>query len=195
MPIRDENKIHILKRKLKDMDSRSVQIGFFGRDFINMVANVNEFGANIKAKKGRYLSIPINRDARGRSPRDFNLQFVKKKNKNPILAKVKGKKVIPYFLLKKEVKIPERSFVRSSFDDRKDIRHVVRKSLRIFDAEVSVEKIFDRIGLGITAIIQKKIKSNIQPANSPITTEIKGGKTKTLVDTGRMGQSVTHRIT
>ena len=46
----------------------------------------------------------------------------------------------------------------------------------------------------MTAEIQKKIKSNIQPQNSPITTEMKGGKTKTLIDTGRLGQSVTHKI-
>ena len=52
----------------------------------------------------------------------------------------------------------------------------------------------DGIGLKMVSIVQKKIKSNIPPGNHPFTIEQKGGKDKTLVNTGRLGQSITHKI-
>jgi len=196
MSVKDENKLPELEKRLKKMDGKSVQVGFLGQDFINMIANVHEFGATIKPTKGKYLAIPIKKEAKGKSPRDFrNLTFIPGKNPDSgMLAIVTGKKVTPLFLLKKEVKIPERSFVRTSFDDKRNIKKIVDEAKNIYDIKIEPNKILDRIGLKMTAEIQKKIKSNISPANSPITTEMKGGKTKTLIDTGRMAQSVTHKV-
>lgn len=195
MSIKDENKLPELEKRLKDMDGKSVQIGFLGQDFTNIIANVHEFGTTIKPKKGKYLAIPIRRESKGKSPRDFqNLTFIPRNKDSPILAIVEGTKVTPLFLLKRKVTIPERSFLRTSFDDKKNVRKIVDKAKDIYDVKIDPIKILDRIGLLMVAEIQKKIKSNIQPENAPITTEMKGGKTKTLVDTGRMAQGVTHKV-
>ena len=160
MSVKDENKLPELEKRLKKMDGKSVQVGFLGQDFINMIANVHEFGATIKPKKGKYLAIPTKTG----------------------------------IILKEEVKIPERSFVRTSFDNKQNIKKIVDEAKNVYDLKIEPNKILDRIGLKMTAEIQKKIKSNISPANAPITTEMKGGKTKTLIDTGRMVQGVTHKI-
>lgn len=160
MPVKDENKLPDLEKRLKKMDGKSVQIGFFGQDHVNMIANVHEFGAIIKPVRAKALAIPTKTGV----------------------------------ILKKEVTIPERSFLRTSFDDKKVIRKIIDEAKNVYDEKINPTKILDRIGLLMTAEIQKKIKSNIQPANAPITTEMKGGKTKTLIDTGRMHQSVTHKV-
>ena len=160
MSVKDENKLPELEKRLKKMDGKSVQVGFLGQDFINMIANVHEFGAMIKPKKGKYLAIPTKTG----------------------------------IILKEEVKIPERSFVRTSFDNKQNIKKIVDEAKNVYDVKIAPNKILDRIGLKMTAEIQKKIKSNISPANALITTEMKGGKTKTLINTGRMAQSVTHKI-
>lgn len=195
MPVKDDNRLPELEKKLKKMDGVSVQVGFFGKDFINMVANVHEFGATIRPTKGKYLAIPISRESKGKSPLDFQgLVFLPLGSNAGIFARTKGKTVKPLFLLKKKVVIPERSFVRTSFDEKNNVRKIVKEAQDIYDLNFDLKKILDRIGLLMTAEIQKKIKSNIQPQNSPITTEMKGGKTKTLIDTGRLGQSVTHKI-
>lgn len=99
--------------------------------------------------------------------------------------------------LKKTTKyiiIPERSFFRSAFDLRKNINKVVNIAEQVFNQDSSVNIILDKIGLYMTGAIQQKIRSNIPPANHPFTTEQKGGKNKTLINTGRMAQGITHKV-
>ena len=91
------------------------------------------------------------------------------------------------------ITIPERSFLRTSFDDKRNIKKVIDLAADIF-TERPVMNIADRIGLFMTGAIQKKIKSNIPPGNHPFTTEQKDGKNKTLVDAGRLGQGITHKV-
>jgi hypothetical protein len=101
------------------------------------------------------------------------------------------------FPIKKETKnfiIPERSWLRSSFDDKKNIKEVVKNAERFFIVDEPLKKVLDTIGLFMVAAVQKKIRSNIQPGNHPFTTQQKGGKNKTLVNTGRLIQGVTHKI-
>ena len=159
MPVKDINKLPALKKTLKQLDKKSVQIGFFGQDELNMIATVHEFGTTIRPKRAKYLAIPTK----------------------------KG------IILKKEVVIPERSFLRTSFDDKKSVDKIVYEAKQVFDFK-SPERILDRIGLKMIAEIQKRIKSNIPPANAPLTRENKGGKNKTLIDSGRMSQGVTHQV-
>lgn len=101
------------------------------------------------------------------------------------------------FPIKKTTKffiIPERSFFRSAFDLRKNINKVVNIAEQIFNQDSNVKIILDKIGLYMTGAIQQKIRSNIPPVNHPFTTEQKGGKNKTLINTGRMAQGISHKI-
>lgn len=189
MPIKDKNNIPKLKKRLKKMKNKSVRVGVLGgaEKGLAMIAASNEFGAKIVPKKANYLSIPLVKEARGKSPRDFpdlNLVF-------PFLKDKKGKNI---FVLKKEVIIPERSFLRTSFDDKKNIKEIMKAGQMVFDFGRSLNKVLDTIGLFMVAAIQKKIKSNIPPENVSLTTRMKGGKSRTLVDTGRLGQGITHQI-
>jgi hypothetical protein len=99
--------------------------------------------------------------------------------------------------LKKTTKfiiIPERSFFRTAFDLRKNINKVVNIAEQVFSQDSNVKNILDKIGLYMTGAIQQKIRSNIPPANHPFTTEQKGGKNKTLINTGALAQGISHKI-
>jgi hypothetical protein len=106
-----------------------------------------------------------------------------------IKRKIKGKKNI--------IVIPERSFIRSTFDEKNRNWSVKTKVLldKIMIGKVSVSKALDVLGLLIQKDIKKKINSNIPPPNAPSTAmkkrkKGKKGKIKTLIDTGTMLRSI-----
>ncbi|MEW2893276.1 hypothetical protein AB1A55_16010, partial [Lactiplantibacillus plantarum] len=106
-----------MQQELDKLNSQSLQIGIFGEDdsFMAMIAGVNEFGATIRPKK-QYLTIPT-KEANGRSARDIPGLFKPKGKK--ILAISDGNKGLKVmFYLVKEVNISERSFLRSTFDEK-----------------------------------------------------------------------------
>lgn len=150
-------------RELKKLDKMVIHIGIQGAagyDETGMqkpgapadlltIANVNEFGATIKAKNVKNLAIPIAKKAVGKSPRDFpNLFFIrtgdylygcidKKKHKSRPSAKPQDLKPKTYkpenkpvktgkegdieflFILMPSVSIPERSFIRAGYDSNR----------------------------------------------------------------------------
>jgi len=76
---------------------------------------VHEKGATIRAKRAKYLAIPLKEalDARGlpkrRSPRDWQNTFVgTSKQGNLLIFQRRGDGIVPLYVLKKEVKIPAR---------------------------------------------------------------------------------------
>lgn len=116
---------------------------------IMTIANVNEFGATISAKKVKNLAIPIAMKSKGKSPRDFkNLFFLsidgllygcidkkehkprasgkprelKPKNHKPTTKQIKTGKdgdIEFLFILLPSVTIPERSFIRAGYDNNR----------------------------------------------------------------------------
>jgi hypothetical protein len=185
MSVKDVNKIPKFKKKLKQLRKKRVRVGVFGEHLAKIAAS-NEFGATIKPKSGKFLAIPLTKDAIGKSPRDFKLNLV-----FPFLKDKSGKNI---FILKKKVIIPERSFIRSAFDDKKNDRKWRKIARDIYSFDTPLEKVLDRIGFFMVTAIQKKIKSNIPPKNSGLTTDLKGGKNKTLINTGRLVQGITHKV-
>src|SRR4030042_4913676 len=173
----DNNKFPELKRKIKEMSRLEVRVGILGNAELAVIARANEYGAFIKPKKGKFLAIPITKAAKGKSPLSFPKNEVKKN-----------------FIFKKSVTIPERSFFRSAFDLRKNINKVVNIAEQVFSQDSNVKNILDKIGLYMTGAIQAKIKSNIQPSNSSLTVFMKGGKNRTLIDSGALGQGISHKI-
>lgn len=92
-------------------------------------------------------------------------------------------------------KIPERSFMRSTFDERfSDIQTLVFTQFGlVIDQKITLDVAFNRIGLGITGMIQQKIRQIRTPPNSPVTIARKGSS-KPLIDFGQMIASVRHVV-
>jgi hypothetical protein len=95
-------------------------------------------------------------------------------------------------------KIPERSFVRSTADSESG---KWQQSLdKIADQVITnqannTEKAIYEAGQLVRSDIIKKIDSNIAPTNAPATSKkkLKQGKTKTLIDTGILRNSIEAR--
>ena len=95
-------------------------------------------------------------------------------------------------------KVPERSFVRSTFDEKeaswsKEMENVLDAitsgKLKNIDSEIY------KIGAMARTDIINKIDSNINPPNAPATIKKKGiHKNKTLIDDGILRQSIEARI-
>jgi hypothetical protein len=92
-------------------------------------------------------------------------------------------------------RIPERSFMRTSFDENvgninRDMQHVIGQ---VQQGQMTVVSALRNVGLKHVDRVQKKIGSNIQPANSPYTIA-KKGSSRTLFDEGIMINSVRHLV-
>lgn len=193
--IRDHDNTDELLRILEEMKHRQVQVGLFGSDDSHMVmiGTVHEFGANIKAK-GKFLTIPT-RAAGGRSARDFGPELFRPKGKNILAVAKSNGELEVMFILKESVTIPERSFLRSAFDEhnREWTRFANEMIPRVLAGALSVDALFDRLGQRMVADVQAKIRSISSPPNAPITRENKGSSNP-LIDSGRMRQSITYKV-
>lgn len=90
--------------------------------------------------------------------------------------------------------IPERSFIRSTFDEnRKDYERQMQADARTLGQGGDADLILNRAGLRATADIQKKITELRDPPNAPATIARKGSSNP-LIDSSRMRQSVNYEI-
>ena len=106
---------------------RSVQIDL-SRVMSHLVARVGtdlpygrslEFGARIRPKRAKALSVPLTKEAKGYdSPRKFprDLVMITRKGKAPLLAEVADKKVTPHYILLMSVNIAARPWLRPTLD-------------------------------------------------------------------------------
>lgn len=93
----------------------------------NVYARIQELGGTILPKNGKYLAIPISREAKQvASPRDMpNLVFVQSVKGQPMLVSEqlgkgrKGKlgKVVVHWLLRLSVTLPARPYLRPAADE------------------------------------------------------------------------------
>ncbi|MDZ5758057.1 hypothetical protein RAK27_05240 [Carnobacterium maltaromaticum] len=183
-----------IRQELDKLNSQSLQIGIFGEDdsFMAMIAGVNEFGAKIRPKK-QYLTIPT-KEANGRSARDIQGLFKPKGKK--ILATSDGNKGLKVmFYLVKEVNIPERSFLRSTFDEKEGEwqEFFTNQIDSLISGSATANSIYSQLGARIASDIQKKIKETSRPSNAAATVANKGTNNP-LINTGRLRQSVTWKV-
>lgn len=193
--IRDNDNTNKLLRILEELKHRQVQVGLFGSDDSHMVmiGTVHEFGAHIKAK-GQFLTIPT-RAAAGRSARDFGPELFRPKGKNILAVAKSNGELEVMFILKESVNIPERSFMRSTFDEknREWTRFANEMVPRVLTGELSIDVLFERLGQRMVADVQAKIRDISSPANASITKENKGSSNP-LIDTGGMRQKITYKV-
>lgn len=93
--------------------------------------------------------------------------------------------------------IPERSFIRSTYDEKRDAwTALLKKALRgVYEGKVSLEQALSMVGLRAEADIKRHVTSGvgIPPPLKPATIARKGSS-RPLVDTGRMINSVSHEV-
>lgn len=194
----DFDRIPDVEREMAELSHLQLQVGIFGEDgsFMQMIASANEYGADIEPKNGKWLTIPTENAPKGAKARDIEGLF-RPKDKN-ILAVSDGKGgLIPMFYLVKKVHIPERSFIRSTFDENVDdwVEYLVDQviELGMGDSGITARKIMESLGNRIQRSIVQKIRSIESPANSPITIARKGSNSP-LEDTGHLIDAVRYKV-
>jgi hypothetical protein len=94
-------------------------------------------------------------------------------------------------------KIPERSFMRSTFDRlRPNYEAMVAKLAgRVVDGKMPLAKLLDLVGLKIENDIRRAVKTGpgIEPPNAPSTIRRKGSS-RPLIDTAQMINALTHDV-
>ncbi len=203
--VKRSNNIPRLTKVLQELGKKEIQVGVFGEDSnvdeepINIVtlARVHEFGMTITPKHADYLTVPINKKAKGKRAADFPDSFiVTGRNGESYIAQKRGKRgrLELLFMLVPKVTIPERSFLRSGFDENVD--KITRKMVRLLNDVMrfglSPDTFADMIGQEFAGLIQKKMRS-VGPPNHWSTIATKGSS-KPLRDTGRLIQAVRHKV-
>ena len=193
------NKLPEIIRELRDLDKYRVEVGVLldvggkGLAFLQMIATVNEFGAQIKAKNGGSLAIPTEL-AKGKRPADFGNKLFVPKGKN-VLAMSNGDGLDVYFILVKSVNIPERSFLRTAIDNHLNkltdlVAHGIQE---IVAGNMTALELYKRLGNALTIRIKANIVKKMKPHNAPLTIANKG-KDNPLIDTGSLLKSISYRV-
>jgi len=163
--IRDTNHMDELSRTLRELGTNTIKVGISGDDDSEMVM----IGA----------------------VHEYGTEIT-------VTPKMRAWFAYSGFPLKQEtttITIPERSFLRSTFDERADEITDKIKSLMpsVLEGEVDPNTFMDMIGLEFSGFVQKKIKDLRDPANSEMTAERKNSDNP-LIDTGRMVGAIRHKV-
>lgn len=191
--VSDNNRIPEVLADLSIAKQKKAKVGYVKGSEMAKIAAVHEFGMNIKPKNGKYLAIPTKKAGLDSSPRDFaDLFFIPTSGGNGLLAKERGKDAFDvYFVLVKQVNIPERSFLRTGTDT--NIRAIQAKAQELIadvvNGNVSVDRFFKMVGLELKGKIQEYAIDLTNPSNAHLTTENKNSDNP-LVDTGNMINSM-----
>jgi hypothetical protein len=192
--IRDNNHTPKVTEELKQLDGHKLEIGLFGEDddFMVMIGRVHEYGMTIHPREKQWLIIPLP-IANGRSATEFdNLHFVMKENGTARLVDEKG---VPYFVLVKKVTIPERSFIRGSFDQNQQKWAEKFEFLldQILTEQATTQDLLEALGIEASGDTQQFLTDLSDPPNKPITIANKGSDNP-LVDDGHLRQAITWKV-
>lgn len=193
---KDFDKVPKIHREFEKLNKMQIEVGIFSdNSFIHMIAVVNEYGLTIRPH-GQWLTIPT-ANAKGRKAGQIPGLF-KPKNRNVLAIsdpdKESGLKVM--FILAKKVVIPERSFVRSTFDENLNQWTEIcwHKVEDIISGDGTADQLANALGRQMQKDIRSKIKRIKTPRNSPITIANKGADNP-LIDTGKLVEAVKYHIT
>lgn len=205
--IKSTNNIPKLTKVLKKLEKREIKVGIFGEDNYEYgkdadlvtIARVHEFGAHIKPVQAQWLTIPLIKEAKGKRPKDFGDElffYMDDSKKFGFLARKKFKNEIQnVFLCVKSVEIPERSYLRTGFDQ--NVKKIGDKIEELIDDvihfRINPEVFLDMIGAEFASMIQEHMKKIKEPPNSPITINVKGSSNP-LHDTGRLIGAIRHEV-
>lgn len=116
----------------------------------------------------------------------------------PVTEKMRAWFAANGYPLKKEttvIKIPERSWLRSGFDENVDkiVKKIEQLLPDVIEGDVNPRLFMDAIGMEFAGLIQKKMRDLRTPPNSSMTIERKGSDNP-LIDTGRLVGAIRHEI-
>ena len=194
--IRDTNNIPELTRVLRKLGRSTITTGIHGEDNYQYgqeadlvtIAHVHEFGADIRPVTAKYLTIPLVPEAKGKRARDFpNLH-----KQGNALCDENGRAI---FALLDHVKIPERSFIRTGFDENKEkILEYMKELLPgVLELNINPEIFLDAVGVMFAGMIKEHAMSIDSPPNAPATIAVKNSSNP-LQDTGRMIGAIRSKI-
>lgn len=192
-------KIDNLKKNLNEINGKRINIGVLSSadGMIKMIAEVNEYGAVIKPKSGKYLAIPLSKAYKGRSPREFsNLFTVRSKSGDLFLAREKGKKDLEFcYYLATSVTIPERAFIRGGFESSRSELYDKAEQLieQLAEGKIDTQTFLDFIGNFMQGKIRQYMIDLRNPANANITVAVKGSSNP-LVDTGHLILAIDYEV-
>lgn len=92
--------------------------------------------------------------------------------------------------------IPERSFVRATFDSKEEYLSNYGADLveKFIHGDITYEAMGNTLGEYIVGQIQETITRMTTPPLKPATIKAKKGKTGVLIDSGKLRAAVTHRM-
>ncbi len=189
-----------IKTELSALGKLTIHVGIQGTagSDILTIAGVHEYGATIRAKNVKNLAIPLDKKSEGKSPRDFpGLFFIRAKDTGNLFGVTSaGKDKLNFlFLLCPSVTIPERSFIRASYDTgQSELEAACRAAVDHIMLEGGTAKeAAEIIGARAVAMTQQYILDGIDPPKSDIT--MNTAKTPTpLYDSGRLLHSISYEI-
>lgn len=188
--------------ELDRLGGASVRVGVLGQadGELLMIANVHEFGATIRPKRARNLAIPCSPRAKNAKPADFDDAFVWQDDSNPsvrwLVRPLTQNKLEFLYMLVSQVSLPERSFIRASYDAKKNVLHkaVIRAVGLVVTGELTAQQAADQIGNAAVGIV-KRYMGTLAPPKSSITLAADPRHNKPLMSSGRLRNSITYEVT
>ena len=197
-----------IKREIAALRGLTVHVGIMGDaggDLL-MIAGVHEYGATIHAKNVKHLAIPLTAEAKDAgSPRNFSdLEFIPISPGYGYLVRekpeAKGKAYDPdnydwLYMLVESVEIPERSFIRASFDNGGDTLEKLCKEAvdGIIRKGWTAQEAADYVGKWAVEMTREYFNTKLSPAKS-VTTLRTTTQYQPLFDSGRLYNSITYRV-
>lgn len=181
---------HVYMKLLK-LQQNSVVVGVPYQDnFLNMVGLVQEHGAHIKAKTGKYLVIPT-RAAKGRKTSEIEGLYKRGHTLGVNEAtSPNGYQVL--FILKESVVIPARPWLAHTYSNfGKDWVNLYRTEVAkcINDYDYPFTDVYNALGNRMVRDVKHVLREYGTPNNAPLTVANKG-KDDPLIDTGSMIDSI-----
>lgn len=202
--IRSTNNSKRYKRTLEKLGKKEIKVGIFGEDNYEYgnnaelvtIAGVHEFGTTIVPKKAQFLTIPLVPEAKNKRASDLpDLKVIGLEDGSGVLARVNGDKIEPVFALLKSVTIPERSFIRTGFDNNVDKigDKIDMLFTEVIELNIDPDVFTDMIGMEFAGMIQRHARTVKSPPNAASTRNVKGSSNP-LHDTGRMIGAIRHEV-
>jgi hypothetical protein len=161
-----DNKVNLdsLMKGLKELDKKAVIVGVMKEEDskIQVIASANEFGATIKSKKAiRYFWFLMSRYKK-------YIDYIKQTRKTG--GKSGGQSIV----------IPERSYIRSTFDDREVQNKIVETMAFYLSKALKSQNTFPEVLTRAGNYLQRMIQARMEgttPENHPLTVRMKGHDT------------------
>lgn len=198
--IKDVNRVPDILRELKYLETHAIQVGVFAEEgqFMLTLAGVHEFGMTITPKNGQWLTIPSPVVKDGETAKDFKGLF-RPKLANGELGRVLARKTESgfevMFYLVESVEIPERSFLRWTFDNRQvELEELAVKGIMgVLAGKTTAKTLLETLGAWLQGQVQDRIVDISDPPNAEIT-KARKKSSNPLIDTGRLKDSITYRV-